>query len=343
MKRSFVLLLLAAVPACQHASAADAGHGPAPLDVRLAAVSHEPIAHPVSGAGLVTARREMDLSFKVGGVVSQVRADVGTRVKRGQVLAVLDTTEVSAAVTQAAEGLHKAERDLERVEALHGRGSMPLAEVQNARTGVAVAKAGLAAAQFNVAHSVVTAPSDGVVDRRAVEPGEVVPGGKPVFHLSGTGTGWVVRMGLSDRDLFAVRLGAPCTVTVDALPGESVPCEISELASSASPGTGLFEVEALLKGGPELRAGATAKVQIAREVKLPSIPVAALVDGRGDAAAVFLVQEGKAVRRPVKVGFLYDDRAAIASGLDGAEQVVVEGSSRLREGSPARIAASTTP
>jgi RND family efflux transporter MFP subunit len=340
MKRWLALSLLACAPACARAEAADSPvpTGPPPLEVRLGAVSKEPIAHPVHGAGLVMARREMDLSFKVGGVVTQVRADVGTRVKRGQVLAVLDTTEVAAAVTQATEGLRKAERDLERVEALHGRGSVPLADLQNARTGAAVAKAGLAAAQFNVAHAVVTAPTDGVVDRRAVEPGEVVPGGKPVFHLSGTGTGWVVRLGLSDRDLFAVRLGAACTATVDALPGAPVPCEISEIASSASPGSGLFEVEALLKGAPELRAGVTAKVQIAREVNLPSVPVGALVDGRGDAAAVFLLEDGKAVRRPVRVSFLYEDRAAIASGLDGTERVVVEGTSRLREGAPARVA-----
>jgi RND family efflux transporter MFP subunit len=331
--------LLAMVPACMNAHAGSVPE-PAPKAlVSVAPVVRGSIEHPLHGAGLVYAERELSLGFKVGGVVSQVRVDVGAKVKKGDVLATVDASEFAAGALQASEGVKKAERDLERIRGLHERGTLPLSDAQNAETGVSVAKAALAAAQVNVGRGALIAPTDGVISMRAIEPGEVVPSGKPVFHLSGTKAGHVVRVGLSDHDLRTVTLGAPCTATLDADPEHALACEVSEVANSAAPSTGLFDVEVRIKSfGAPLRSGSSAKVQIVRVFNdAVSLPVSALVDGQGDQAAVFVVQDGRAVRKPVTVAFLVNDRAVLRGGLENETAVVSAGAGRLRGGSEVKI------
>lgn len=173
----------------REAHAQTPARGPEPTAVKIAAPSTGPVARPIRGTGVVRHKSEADLSFKVGGVVTAVLVEEGARVKKGQVLARLDPTEVGAALRQANEGAIKAERDLERVKRLHATGAVALVELQNAQTGVDVARAGVDAAAFNASRAVIVAPDDGRIDRRFVEPGEVVAPGRPVVHVSGRSKG----------------------------------------------------------------------------------------------------------------------------------------------------------
>ena len=90
----------------------------------------------------------------------------GQQVRRGQPLATLDLREIDAQVCRRAQRRHKAERDLERAEALYADSVATLAQVQDARTGAEVARSGLQAAAFNRRYATIVAPADGVVLRR---------------------------------------------------------------------------------------------------------------------------------------------------------------------------------
>jgi hypothetical protein len=86
-------------------------------------------------------------------------------------------------------------------------------------------------------------------------------------------------------------------------------------------------------------SGLTAKVTIRRDEAVSAVvPIGALVDGRGDGAAVFVVDGERAKKVPVKVAFLQDDRAALASGLEAESRVVEAGASQLDDGARVRIA-----
>ncbi|HEX7489322.1 MAG TPA: efflux RND transporter periplasmic adaptor subunit, partial [Anaeromyxobacteraceae bacterium] len=174
------------------------------VPVRTAAVGRGPVSRPVRAAGTVAAKDERDLSFKVGGVVARVAVREGEEVRRGQVLAALDATELAAGVRQAREGATKARRDRDRARLLRAGGSIALAQAEDAETGAAVAEAALAAAEFNLRHAVLVAPDDGWVDRRLVEPGEVVATGRTVLRVSGRSHGFVVRAALPERDVLGL-------------------------------------------------------------------------------------------------------------------------------------------
>lgn len=308
--------------------------------VRLAPVSREPVSRPIRGTGVVRLKSETDLAFKVGGVVTRVAVDEGASVKKGQVLARIDPVEVTSALRQAEETSIKAERDLERATRLAAMGAIPKMELENAVTFAKLAKAGVDAASFNAERATLVAPDDGRVDRRLVEPGAVVAPGQPVFHVSGRSKGAVVRIGLSDRDALRVRAGDVAQVVLDARPGEPLSGKVSQIATVASPGSGTFDVEIKLDAPPDgLLSGLTAKVILERvdASAVATIPVGALASGQGNEAAIFVVEGDRARRVPVRVAFLTEGLAALASIPDGVERVVEGGALKLEDGAAVRV------
>jgi RND family efflux transporter MFP subunit len=329
----------ALLAACDPAAAA----APPPdeaIPVRTAAVSHGPVDRPVRAAGLVAAKDEWDLGFKVGGLLAAVEVHEGQAVAKGQVLARLDPTEVAAGVRQAREALEKARRDAARIGALVAGESAPRQAGDDARTALAVAEAALTSAEFNLRHATLLAPDAGWIDRRLAEPGEVVGAGRPIVHLSGQGRGFVVRAALTDRDALGLSPGAPATVVLDARPDAPLPGRVAELSRSAGRGTGTYQVEIRLDpaGAPPLLSGLTAKVEIARRVAAAgAVPLASVVDGDGQAGAVFTVEGGRARRVPVRIAFLQGDRAVLAGGVEALARVVTDGAPRLADGRAVKV------
>jgi multidrug efflux pump subunit AcrA (membrane-fusion protein) len=239
------------------------------------------------------------------------------------------------------------------VRKLHASGALPIAELQNAETGASLSRAAVDAATFNAQRSAIVAPDDGRVDRRMIEPGEIVAPGRPAFHVSGRSKGAVVRIALVDRDVLRVREGDEGRVVLDARPETPLAGKVTQIATVATPGVGTFDVEVRLEdtnvggtqGGPHvehvegLLSGLTAKVEIRHAEQVAGIvPIASVVDGRGADASVFLVEQGYAKRVPVKVAFLLDGRAALAVAPFEPRSLVVEaGAAQLEDGSPVRV------
>jgi membrane fusion protein, multidrug efflux system len=333
--------LLAAASACAPDGRAAPAAPEAAVPVRTAPVDLGPVERPIRAAGTVAAKDEWDLSFQVGGRLAQVAVHEGERVRRGQVLARLDGTEIAAAVTQARAALAKAERDRARARVLAASDAIARAEADDAETAADVAQARLEAAAFTLRHATLTAPDDGWVDRRLAEPGEVVSPGRAVVHVSGRSRGFVVRASLPERDVLGLEPGAAATVRLDAAPGQAIAGRVAEIGRSAARGTGTYPVEIRLDAAgapPTLLAGLTAKVEIARTVDgAAAVPLEAVQEGDGERGVVFVAEGGRARRVPVRIAFLKDDRAVLAAGLEGAERVITEGAARLADG--ARIQA----
>jgi RND family efflux transporter MFP subunit len=331
--------LLAAVPqlsACESPARAAGPREERAVPVLLSPVRREPVTHLVRAAGVLHAKRELDLSFKVGGVIQRVAVEEGAHVKRGQLLCLLDPTELEAGSRQANESLAKAERDMTRTRSLHEQNGVPRNMLEDAETALAVARATEAGAAFNLKHTALYAPEDGVIDRRMVEVGEVVAPTRPVLHLKSVG-GSVVRVNLVDRDALALALGDAAKVVLDARPDEPLGARVTRIAASATPGAGTFEIELSLAQTRALPSGLTAKVAFERAEPALSVPLTALVDGDGERAALFVVAEGRARRVPVRVLGIEGERALLGAGVAEYTQVVATGAAELRDGARVRV------
>ncbi len=334
------ILLLGA--GCDRAVPDASAHTAAPVvrPVRVMPVERGPVERPIRASGLVAARYNADLSFKVGGVVSAVLVEDGARVKKGQVLARVDPTELSAGAEQARRSLDKAKRDLERAKALFAERTLARADLEGAETAAAIATSAHTAAAFNERHTVLVAPTDGIVERRLVEPGEVAAPGRPVVRFLGTQRGWVIAAAVSDRDALRVVPGTPARVVLDATPDTPIDGMVTDVARLSNPRTGTFDVEVTLPATLpfEPKAGLVAKLTLPRTERPPAtVPLAALVDGDGDRAFVFVVEGDRAKRVPVRVAFLAGDRAALRDDVAGVTAVVVEGQTDIVDGAAVRV------
>jgi RND family efflux transporter MFP subunit len=295
----------------------------------------------VRAQGLLQARHTFDLSFKVGGVLKALTVERGSSVRRGQVLAVVDETELAAGETQAALALDKAERDLKRAEILFQSDSVAQGALDDARTQRGLADAALRAARFNLARRVITAPEDGWVDAKLADVGETMAPGRPVVRVSGTAGGWTVRVPLADRDAVRVHDGDEAVVTLDAWPERVFKGRVRLRLRTARPGTGTYEadIEVVPEKGDTFLSGLPAKVRFSwTESDVAVVPAAALTRASQGSAVVFVVESGVVTATPVSIAFLSEEGVGVRGALRPGSVVVTEGASRLVDGASVRLA-----
>lgn len=310
--------------------------------VGVAVVTTGPAQPPVLTNGVITTREELKLSFKVAGIVRRIAVKEGQVVRAGQQLAVLELTEVDSQVEQARQLADKAERDRVRGAKLRADGLISEQDLETLRTQAAVSQATLRSAEFNQKFSTILAPRDGVVLRRLVEDREFVQPGQAILVIGPKEGGYILRAGLSDRDIVRLRLGDPATVTADAFPGQNFKGRISVLPGAADPASGLFQIEVELEPAQvQLVSGLSARLRLdpvlAGESGLPHAPIAAVIEADGDRAAVFVLEDGVARRQAVRIAFIAPAAVAIAEGLRVGETVVTDGALYLEDGEKIQV------
>lgn len=336
--------LLVGVAACSAPSEPPAEATPHARPVRIAAVEKGPALPPVIGTGVVAARDEARLSFKIGGVIRDIAVREGERVTAGQRLATLETIEVDAGVTQARAAHEKAQRDLTRGRQLFGEDVLTQEQLDDLGTAAAVAKAQFESAQFNRRYAEIVAPADGRVLRRLADPRELVAPGQPVLMVS-SGSGYTLRLGLPDRHFVQVRIGDTATVRFDAWPQRSFDARVVERSGAADPRSGVFAVRLELDAGDAaLASGLIGRAQIAAsgggsDAPLDYVPLSALVEGAGDETLLFLYDASgnRAQARKVRVAFLTTEAAALTAPLPPGSRVITDGAAYLHDGDAVRV------
>jgi RND family efflux transporter MFP subunit len=336
---------LALLAACSGPQAPADSESPAAA-VRSAPVESVAVAQQTRAVGVLSPRDELRLAFKVGGMVDTVRVEAGDVVRKGQLLAELKRAEIDAAVDQAAEGVEKARRDLERAKQLRRDEVATEEQVQDLTTAYNVARANLDATRFNAGFARIEAPSDGIVFERLARGGELVQAGQPVVVLGSTTSGWVVRVGLADRDAVRMELGTAASVSFDAFPGRTFPGKVTRIGAAADRQTGTFEIEiAVEPQGARFARGLVAKVALPLAPLAgvaPSatvVPITALVDADGTRATVYVLDAGSgtARRKEITLGAILGEQVIVTAGLAPGEPVITDGAAWLTDGRSVRV------
>jgi len=166
--------------------------------------------------------------------------------------------------------------------------------------------------------------------------------------LSSTSSGWVVRVGLSDRDLVRMEAGAAAEVTFDAFPGRVFPGKVTRIGASADRMTGTFEVEVEVSPqGARFARGLVAKVALPL-AQLPDVaasatvvPITALVDADGKRATVYVLDREASVarRKEITLGPILGEQVVVTAGLVTGEPVITDGAAWLTDGRAVRVIA----
>jgi HlyD family secretion protein len=221
-------------------------------EVRTAQISRGDIIDAVQATGTLEAVTTVQVGTQVGGIVQELYADFNDIVKKGQVIARLDPTILDTQIEQQRANVTRSEADLERLRvtladarqklerarALSDKNLLPRTELETAEVNVksaeaqirsseaalVQAKSQLHTAEVNREHTVITAPIDGIVIQRAVEPGQTVNAGMNaplLFILAADLTKMQVNANIDEADVGRMREGQTVSFRVDAFPTET--------------------------------------------------------------------------------------------------------------------------
>ncbi|AYN96687.1 efflux RND transporter periplasmic adaptor subunit [Pseudomonas sp. LTJR-52] len=353
-----VCLVPLALVACDNLSASKDPRNKPPL-VRATLVEQSvDVAH--SFTGVVAARTQSDLGFRVSGKILERLVNTGETVKRGQPLMRLDPVDLQLqaraqqeAVTSAKARATQTVDDEVRYRSLVTTGAVSASSYAQIKAAADSAKAQLSAAQAqaNVARNAIgyaalLADADGVVMDTLAEPGQVVSAGQAVVRLARAGQREAV---IHLPETLRPALGSVAQATLYGNRSNTVSARLRLLSEAADATTRTFEARYVLEG-PLANAplGATVTLNIAQE-KLPAqalqVPIGALYDP-GDGAGVWVIagKPSKVSWRPVQVVGIGDDAARVIGKLNPGEQVVALGAHLLRDGKevrPTQAAAAT--
>jgi RND family efflux transporter MFP subunit len=308
-----------------------------PPQIRIAQVGADNATSEVSGVGTVAVQREASLGFTSAGRILRLSVNEGDRVRRGQVLAALDTTTVAAELARAQAERTRAAAEYARSATLISQGWITKPRLDNARAALDAAEAQVRAAGFQAANATIVAPGSGTVLARLAEPGQVVAAGTPVLTLGEEASGYVLRVPLSDRDAARLTAGAPATVTLAALGDEAITGRIVEIGGRADRATGTFAVEIALPGDPRLRSGQIGTARIvaggAREAVL-RVPATAIFAARAGDGFVYVVDRARrrVALRQVSIAEADDGGIRVTGGLRPGEFVATSRVDRLKDG-----------
>lgn len=321
--------------------------------------------------GDVLAGNSVRLFGQIPDRLTEVNVDVGSRVRRGQILARIRDEGVRAGVEQIEANLGAAESslanltdELARTRSLHAVGavsSQALAALEtqhrSAQALVEQLQAALDQAQASYQNSLISAPFAGVIAERYLEAGDMAGPGMPIFRLVNMGR-VKVRTEISQESLGQVGLEMPARVTVSSYPGEVFRGHVINIAPVLDPMTRLTTVEIGIDNSDgRLKAGMFAEVILVVQSLDDAllIPIDALLEeyryislssrmqseGMGEAAgieaALYVVEGNTAVLKQVRIGLVGTSYVQVLTGLDPGSRVVTVGKYRLADGDPVEI------
>ncbi|MBB2960933.1 efflux RND transporter periplasmic adaptor subunit [Methylobacterium sp. R2-1] len=306
--------------------------------------------------GVIRARTESNLGFRVGGKIFERLVDPGDHVRRGQPLMRLDRTDFTLALNAARASVEaaraqmiKARADEERSRKLVGEGwtSRQTYDQNKAAADAAIAQFASAEAQASqianqAGYSELQADADGVVMEVPSEPGQVVAAGQTVVRLA--------RDGAREAEIFlpeaSRRLATgQASATLYAEGETTYPARLRELSATADPATRTYRARYILSGGGEdAPLGATVTLRLKpNEASRPasvSVPLGALFDaGAGSAVWRLDAATNTVDAQPVAVARLSEESAEVASGLRPGDRIVALGAHLLKAGQRVRQAA----
>jgi RND family efflux transporter MFP subunit len=301
--------------------------------------------------GVVAARTESNLGFRVSGKVIERKVDPGQHVSRGDTLLVLDIGDFELALRSAKNRVNAAQAQLRqrrddenRYQRLASTGAVSRQIFDQSATNLRVAEAELAAAQSDASqienrrtYSVLKADGDGIITDVLADRGQVVAEGQIVARLAHDGAREAIvnlpeqQRARAAQNALAFPFGAP---------DQAVTASLRELSASADPTTRTYRARYVLHGAVErfaLGSTITVRLQGDGQAQQTRVPIGALQDA-GQGTGVWLIGDDNTISfAPVKVASLGQEEALLDSGVTPGQTIVALGAHLLHSGDRVRL------
>ncbi|NIM12845.1 MAG: efflux RND transporter periplasmic adaptor subunit [Candidatus Aminicenantes bacterium] len=322
-----------------------------PVKVKVQPVQRGAVIHTLEYKGTVFPWKRANIGPETSGRIKIIYKKQGDRVKKGDLLAELDTTTLKLQLKQAeaalevAEAAHKdALLNVNRLKKLFQKNAISKMQLEKAELSLETAvtreknaRATKDLVRHHLDNAYMNAPFDGIITSKNSEEGDVINPmmgmGTSVLTLMHLNTVKVV-LDVPSEEIEKITVGQPCTVQVTTLPEETFKGEVYSKNLAADPVSKTFKVEVKIEN-PQLKIKsgifAEVSIEISRKENCLIVPLSAVIRG-GDIHYVVLYQEGKAKYKNIKVGEQDQRVVEITDGLSLGQLVVVQGNYDLKEG-----------
>lgn len=309
---------------------------PQPVEITL--VERVTLARTSTVAGQLSPLRVVGVTSQVGGALLRVTVEEGSRVGRGQLLAELDSRELEAQLRAARANQSVARATIERSEQLRANQVITAAEFERDQAALISADATVSQLETRLGFTKIRAPIDGVVMQRFVQTGDIVGGATRLFTVADVNT-LVTQLPVSELEIPFLREGSVVLVRVDAL-GRDVQGRIRRIFPAADSVSRLVPVEVAISGAQQagLKPGYSVRVTLNLDERSDAlvVPTRAVVGAAGS-QSVYVIRDGKAERRRIRVGTDLDGKMEVFEGLAAGDTIITTGSALLRDGAAVRI------
>ncbi len=366
LRRILTVVFLCALPIAGYALYRGPLHPAPKVELTTATTVYPSQANSVLNAsGYVVAQRKAEVASKATGRLVWLGVEEGTVVRKGQVLARVESQDMEAALAQAKAQLQQAEAarvqaeaEFHRQEALvkakfvsHSDYDLAESKYRGAVANVSAAEAMVEAAEVNLENTYIRAPFDGTVLTKDADVGDVVA----PFGSAGNSKGAVVSMAdmdslqveadVSESNIERVHVGQPCEITVDALPEKRYRGEVHMIVPTAdrAKATVMTKIKFLDRDDrvlPEMSARVTFLSRQVATSGADSAPKIAANPGavveRNGRKEVYIFRDGKVYETPVVVGGMVGTVVAISHGVRSGDQLVMNPPEGLQTGTRVR-------
>jgi membrane fusion protein, multidrug efflux system len=314
--------------------------GNAVVPVVTVVPERRPFGVQLEAVGTALANESVEITSKVTNTITAIRFEEGQRVRRGAVLVELDRATAAAELAEAEANLAESRNQFNRGRDLSVTQALSRAQLDQLETAVKTGEARVAAARARANDTVIRAPFDGRTGFRRVSLGGLVNSGAVITTLDDTS---VIKLEFTVPQGFLGELerGLAVQATVEGLPNRVFEGKVATIGSRIDTVTRSIAVRAELPNADGvLRPGMFMSVRVkGRETPTLMLPEEALVPEQGK-TYVYVVADGRAMRREVRTGGRLPGSVAVLAGLEDGERVIVEGTQRVRDGA---VVAEATP
>jgi len=277
--------------------------------------------------------RRATLAAEWVGPITSIQVEAFEKVEAGQILAQLDTALLKLQIEEAKANQVFAEKQLIRFRGLHAKQAVTEQAFIEVERNFTIANSTLERFQIQLEKATVRAPWSGFVQKRWVDVGDYVVQGQALFDLVDHSQ-YRVRASVSGKDALNLELGKKATLFFQNQ-DDTIDSTIERLAPELVPSSRSLIVEAVIeKGKVPVKPGMVAYLKIQHHTITNAllVPLSAILqfeNGKG----VYVVVDGKAERRFIKTGDIYNEDQVVLEGLGPEDLVIIEGQTRVSNGS----------
>lgn len=327
-----LLLLLAACGDGEHTANNDEdGEDAPPVPVEVGLPSRGDIYAVYRGTAPIEAFAEAVVKAKVQGEVRAILVEEGDDVVEGQILARLDGDRLRLGLGESEARLRKLQRDFERNVELNKKGLISDGDFERIKYEMEALEASHNLAKLELDYTQIRSPISGVISERFIKIGQTLNVEDPVFHVTSFDP-LVAYLHVPERQYRNIKVGQQAAIVIDALSGPPIMADVTRVSPIVDPDTGTFKItieifdeERRIKPGMFGRIG----VIYDRHENALQVPRSAIVEDLGE-SSVFVVEDGRALRKVVETGYSDRGMVEILSGIEDDEHVVLVGQLGLK-------------